>query len=53
VLKNSKEKGKAIKQIQQKEYHKKYLNYEKSYIIGIEFNKTKRQIINFEYQKIK
>jgi hypothetical protein len=53
VIENSKEKGKAIKQILQKEYYKKYLNYEKIYIIGIEFNKTKKKIINFEYQKIK
>jgi len=53
VLKDEKEKGKAIKQILQKEYYKKYLNYEKIYLIGIEFNKTKKQIVNFEYQKIK
>ena len=53
VIENSKEKGKAIKQILQKEYYKKYLNYDKVYILGIEFNKTKRKIVNFEYQKIK
>jgi hypothetical protein len=53
VIQDKKEKGKVIKQILQKEYYKKYLNYEKIYIIGIDFSKTKRQIINFEYQKIK
>jgi hypothetical protein len=53
VLKNSKEKGKAINQILQKEYYKKYLNYDKIYIIGIELSKTKREIVNFEYRKIK
>jgi hypothetical protein len=53
VLKNSKEKGKAIKQILQKEYYKKYLNYDKVYIVGIELNKNKKQIVNFEYQQIK
>jgi hypothetical protein len=53
VLKNSKEKGKAINQIIQKEYYKKYLNYDKIYIVGIELDKTKKQIVNFEYQKIK
>jgi hypothetical protein len=53
VIKNSKEKGKAINQILQKEYYKKYLNYYKIYIIGIEFNKTNKQISNFEYQQIK
>jgi hypothetical protein len=53
VIQDQKEKRKAINQILQKEYYKKYLNYEKIYIIGIEFNKSKKQIINFEYQKIK
>jgi hypothetical protein len=53
VLKDEKEKGKALKQILEKEYYKKYLNYEKIYIIGIELDKTKKQIVNFEYQQIK
>ncbi len=53
VLNNKKEKGKAIKQIKEKEYYKKYLNYEKIYIIGIEFDKNKKSVINFEYEKIK
>jgi len=53
VIQNSKEKGKSLKQILQKEYYKKYLNYEKIYLIGIELNKTKNKIVNFEYRKIK
>jgi hypothetical protein len=53
VINNSKEKGKALKQIEQKEYYKKYLNYEKIYLIGIELDKTKKQISNFEYQQVK
>jgi hypothetical protein len=53
VIKNSKEKGKALKQIKEKEYYKKYLNYDKVYILGIELDKTKKQIINFEYQQVK
>ncbi len=53
VVENQKEKGKALKQIKEKEYHKKYLNYEKIYIIGIEFDKVKKNVINFEYEKIK
>ncbi len=53
VLNNKKEKGKALKQIKEKEYFKKYLNYEKIYIIGIEFDKNKKSIINYEYEKIK
>jgi hypothetical protein len=53
VIQDEKEKGKAINQILQKEYYKKYLNYEKIYIIGIELDKTKKQIANFEYQQVK
>jgi hypothetical protein len=53
VINNSKEKGKALNQILQKEYYKKYLNYKKIYLIGIELDKTKKQIANFEYQQIK
>ncbi len=53
VIENSKEKGNAIKQILEKEYYKKYLNYDKVYIVGIELNKTKKQIVNFEYKKVK
>jgi hypothetical protein len=53
VIENSKEKGKSIKQILEKEYYKKYLNYDKIYLIGIELDKTKKQIVNFEYQQVK
>jgi hypothetical protein len=53
VIQDEKEKGKAIKQILEKEYYKKYIDYQKIYIIGIELYKTKKQIVNFEYQKIK
>ncbi len=53
VIKNSKEKGKSINQILQKEYYKKYLNYDKVYLIGIEIDKTNKQISNFQYQQIK
>ena len=53
VIQDEKEKGKVIKQILEKEYYKKYLNYEKIYKIGIELNKTKNKIANFEYKKIK
>ncbi len=52
VLNSKKEKGKALKQIKEKEYFKKYLNYEKIYIIGIEFDKSKKSVINFEYELI-
>jgi len=53
VIEREEEKGKAIRQILEKEYYKKYMNYEKIYIIGIELDKNKKEVINFEYQKIK
>jgi hypothetical protein len=53
VIQDEKEKGKAVKQIEEKEYYKKYLNYEKVYIVGVEFDKTKKQIVNFEYKQVK
>jgi len=53
VIEEEKEKGKAIRQIQEKEYYKKYMNYEKIYIVGIEINKEKKKIVNYEYKKVK
>jgi hypothetical protein len=53
VIEKDKDKGKALKQIEQKEYYNKYLNYNKVYIVGIELNKTKKQIVNFEYKQVK
>jgi hypothetical protein len=53
VIEREEEKGKAIKQIEEREYYKKYMNYEKIYIVGIEINKNKKQVINFEYKQIK
>ena len=53
VIEKEEKKGKALKQIEEKEYYKKYLNYEKIYLIGIELDKTKKQISNFEYKKVK
>jgi hypothetical protein len=53
LIEKEKEKGKSIKQIEEREYYKKYLNYEKVYIVGIEINKNKKQVINFEYKQVK
>jgi len=53
VLENEKERGKALKQIKEKEYFKKYLNYEKIYLVGIEFDKVKKELVNFEYEIIR
>ncbi len=52
VIENQREKGKALKQIKEKEYFKKYLNYEKIYLVGIEFDKVKKELVNFEYEVI-
>jgi hypothetical protein len=53
LQKKEDEKGKAIKQIEEKEYYKKYMNYEKIYIMGIKIDKVKRRIVNYEYKKVK
>jgi len=53
VIEREEKKGKAIRQIQEKEYYKKYMNYEKIYIVGIELNKVKKQVLNYEYKRIK
>ncbi len=53
LLKKEEEKGKAIRQIEKRKYYKKYMNYEKIYILGIELNKVKKRIVNFEYKKVK
>jgi hypothetical protein len=53
VIEREEEKGRAIRQIQEKEYYKKYMNYEKIYIVGIELNKVKKQVLNYEYKRIK
>ncbi len=52
VLENKREKGRALKQIKEKEYHRKYLNYQKIYLIGIEFDKNNKNLVNFEYEVI-
>jgi hypothetical protein len=53
VIEKEEEKGKAIRQIQEKEYYKKYMNYEKIYMVGIELNKVKKRIENYEYKRVK
>jgi hypothetical protein len=53
LLKKEEEKGKAIKHILEKEYHKKYMDYETVYIVGIEIDKVKKRIVNYKYKKVK
>jgi len=43
----------ALQQVKTKQYHQKYLNDNKAlYIVGINFDETKRNISNFEWEKI-
>jgi Holliday junction resolvase-like predicted endonuclease len=53
VIEREEEKGKAIRQIQEREYYKKYMNYERIYIVGIELNRNKKRIENYEYKRVK
>jgi hypothetical protein len=44
----------ALNQIKQKEYHKKYISENKEIIlVGINFNKEKRNIEKVEWEKIR
>jgi Holliday junction resolvase-like predicted endonuclease len=45
------EKGQALQQIKEKKYYEKYTGKE-IYLIGIEFGREKRNIINFEVEKV-
>ena len=53
VIEREEEKGKAIRQIQEKEYYKKYMNYEKIYIVGIEIDRVEKKVVNYEYKRVK
>jgi hypothetical protein len=46
-------KGEALQQIKDKEYAQKYLSHQKDiYLVGIEFSKEKKNIVNFEWERI-
>jgi len=45
--------GEAIGQIEDKKYYEKYLNYPEVYIIGVEFDKEKKNVKKVEWKKIK
>ncbi len=46
--------GIALKQLKMKRYHEKYTSQcRKIYLIGIEFSKDKRNIVGFEWEKMK
>ncbi|MEA3387380.1 MAG: PD-(D/E)XK nuclease domain-containing protein [Patescibacteria group bacterium] len=43
--------GRALAQIKKKKYAEKYQN-QQTWIIGVEFNKTDRNISRFEWEKV-
>jgi hypothetical protein len=45
--------GEAIEQIEEKRYYEKYINYPEVYIIGLEFDKEKKNVKNVEWKRIK
>ena len=45
--------GSALQQIKEKKYYEKYIGkYKDIYLLGIEFSKEKRNIVNFELEKL-
>jgi len=53
VVELDKTQGRALSQLKEKGYHEKYLSQCKEvYLIGIEFSKEKRNITNFEWEKV-
>jgi hypothetical protein len=53
LIEREEEKGKAMRQIEEREYYKKYMNYERIYIVGIEIDRNKKRIENYEYKRVK
>lgn len=49
---DDKPKNDAIMQIKQKEYYKKYLDFKNIYIVGIEFNEKKKNLIGFSWERV-
>ncbi|MFP3254447.1 MAG: AAA family ATPase [Hydrogenobaculum sp.] len=48
-----KEEHKALKQIKDKRYYKKYMGkYQEIYLIGIEFSKKDKNIVGFEWERV-
>jgi hypothetical protein len=45
--------GDAIGQIEDKKYYEKYLNYPEVYIIGVEFDKDKKNVKKVEWKRVK
>jgi len=46
--------NKALEQLREREYHKKYIDkFNKIYLIGIVFSEKEKNIIQFDYERIK
>ena len=52
VIELTNSQGKAIDQIKTKKYHEKYINdSDEIYLIGVEFSRETRNIVNFEWER--
>ncbi len=48
------EKGEALRQIKERRYYEKYIGkVDRVYLVGIEFSSKERNVVNFEWEKIK
>ncbi len=45
--------GRALEQIKEKRYYEKFMDQDEVYLIGIEFSREKRNIIGYEWERIK
>ena len=45
--------GRTLEQIKEKKYYEKYMDQDEVYLIGIEFSREKRNIIGYEWEKMK
>ncbi len=52
VIEFNKNKNSALKQIKDKKYYEKYLNFKEIYLIGIEFSKDKKNITSYEWERM-
>ena len=52
VLKSRPKTNTALKQIKDKKYYEKYLNFREIYLIGVEFSKDEKNIMNYEWERI-
>ncbi len=51
VVEDTKEQ-KALNQIKEKRYYEKYIGkYQEIYLVGIEFSKKERNVVNFEWER--